>query len=177
MHRREVFKTTNTARLATIALTNAELRLVGRPEDRVQLEGLAAPALRAVLLYPSANARPLTRELAADGPLTLVVPDGNWRQAKKMAANEEQLEPLPHVTLPAGPPSRYTLRTHPDPRFLATLEAIARALGILEGEAVQRRLEELLARKVDRALDRNPSRRLLQSPDAAPPSHAPPSKG
>jgi DTW domain-containing protein YfiP len=56
------------------------------------------------------------------------------------------------VRLPAGPPSRYVLRAHPDAGCLATLEAVARALGILEGAEVRRRLEELLDRFVQRTL-------------------------
>lgn len=151
-HRREVHKTTNTARLVPLALSNAEVRVVGRDEDRRAYEQHAAPHSSALVLYPTPDSRPLTRELALAGPVTLLVPDGNWRQAFKIATKEQALARLPHVHLPDGPPSSYALRTHPEPRYLATFEAIARALGILEGPAVQRALEEVLARKVERTL-------------------------
>jgi DTW domain-containing protein YfiP len=44
------------------------------------------------------------------------------------------------------------LRRHPNPRFLATFEAIARALGILESTEVQARLELVFRLMVKRTL-------------------------
>jgi DTW domain-containing protein YfiP len=44
------------------------------------------------------------------------------------------------------------LRRHTDPRFLATFEAIARALGVLESAAVQARLEHVFHLMVERTL-------------------------
>ena len=152
MHRREVHKTTNTGRLAALALRNVEVRVVGLPEDRVKLDGLAHD--RAALLYPSGDALELAPELAAAGPLTLVVPDGNWRQAFKLAHKEPQLAALRRVRLPDGPPARAILRRHPDGRMLSTFEALARALGVLEGPAVQARLEAWLERKATGVLRR-----------------------
>jgi DTW domain-containing protein YfiP len=46
----------------------------------------------------------------------------------------------------------YRLRHHPDPRFVATFEAVARALGILEGPAVQADLERVFQVVVERML-------------------------
>lgn len=149
-HRREVHKTTNTARLVPLALTNAEVRVVGRPEDRARFADLVQPRHPTVLLYPTPTSRPLTSAFAAHGPLTLVVPDSNWRQAFKMAFKEPELAALEAVHVPDGAPSRYQLRAHPDPRYLATFEAIARALGILEGEHVRHHLERALDLKVER---------------------------
>jgi DTW domain-containing protein YfiP len=151
-HRREVHKPTNTARLVPLALVHSEVRVVGLPEDRARFADFAAPGRTALLLYPTPSSVLLTRELAAARPLTLVVPDGNWRQARKMATHEPALAELPHVHLPAGAASRYRLREHKNPRFLATFEAIARALGVLEGETVQRELERVLDAMVERAL-------------------------
>jgi hypothetical protein len=56
------------------------------------------------------------------------------------------------VSLPAAEPSEYRLRFEPQPGGLATMEAIARALGILEGAPVQRALEQLFRVVVDRTL-------------------------
>ena len=52
------------------------------------------------------------------------------------------------VTLPAGPATRWGLRKEPDPSGLATFEAIARALGYLESDAVRVELESLFERIV-----------------------------
>jgi DTW domain-containing protein YfiP len=59
---------------------------------------------------------------------------------------------MPKVKLPPGPPSEYRLRHSPHRENLSTFEAISRAMGILEGKAVQRTLEELFLKKVERTL-------------------------
>lgn len=153
VHRREVHKTTGTARLVPLTLARGELRAVGLPEDRAQYEGLEEEGRATLLLSPVAGAVPLTRELVGERPATLVVPDGNWRQARRMATNEAPLARLVAVRLPEGPARRFELRKHPQPERLSTFEAIARALGILEGPAVQDELERVLALKVERTID------------------------
>ncbi len=179
LHRREVHKPTNTARMVPIALRNAEVRVVGLPAERARLDNLSpAPAL-ALLLFPSARSVELSRESARElsfgSPITLVVPDGNWRQANKIALHEEALENLPHVRLPAGPESTLRLRANPDPARISTFEAIARALGILEGEAIQRELEHALALKVERTrwTRKPPSREEIESSPYRPGGRAP----
>jgi DTW domain-containing protein YfiP len=57
--------------------------------------------------------------------------------------------------LPRGAPSAYRLRVDAHEAGLATIEAIARAFGILEGERggeVQRALEEIFRAMVERTL-------------------------
>jgi DTW domain-containing protein YfiP len=153
VHRREVHKTTGTARLVPLTLAHGELRTVGLPEDRVQYEGLEEEGRSTLLLSPVAGAVELTRELVGNRPATLVVPDGNWRQARRMATNEAPLARMVAVRLPEGPARRFELRKHPQAERLSTFEAIARALGILEGPEVQQELERILHLKVERTLD------------------------
>jgi DTW domain-containing protein YfiP len=62
-------------------------------------------------------------------PATLVVPDGTWRQARRIRRKLA----LPCVTLPPGAPTEYALRSDAHEGGLATLEAIARALVLLDG--------------------------------------------
>jgi DTW domain-containing protein YfiP len=59
---------------------------------------------------------------------------------------------LPRVTLPSGQETSYLLRHEPKMEGLATMEAIARAFGILEGESVQEELEAIFRIMVDRTL-------------------------
>lgn len=160
MHRREVHKTTSTARLVPLALTNSEICLVGLPEDRVSLGAPAATPRRTLLLFPADDSRELEPRDSSE-LLTLVAVDGNWRQAHKLARRDPALLALPRVHAPPGPPSRYALRKHPDPRFLATFEAIARALGVLEGPAVREQLEALLDAKVARTMSTRPYQRPI----------------
>ena len=85
-------------------------------------------------------------------PVTLIVPDGNWAQAKKAFKREKALHAFPRVKLPLGPPSKYWLRAAPRPEAVSTYEAIARAMGFLEGPEVQARMEAFFDVMVERTL-------------------------
>jgi DTW domain-containing protein YfiP len=116
----------------------------------------ATPGSETLLLFPHAEARPLEDWRGAGRPITLVVPDGTWRQAKKARRRVAGLSDLPCVSLPATGPSAYRLRHAARPNRLATIEAIARALQILEGptagDEIQRRLDHIFRVMVDRTL-------------------------
>lgn len=154
MHVREISLPTNTARLAEAALPNSEIRLRGARDLPMSTEGLVTPERQSILLYPSEEAVELTPEVVArwDRPLNLIVPDGSWRQARKVASREPALHGIPQVKLPPGPPSNYRLRKEPNERSVSTFEAIARALGVIEGPAVQTMLEDLFEMRVERTL-------------------------
>jgi DTW domain-containing protein YfiP len=151
-HRVELHKPTNTGRLAALWLTNVEMRTFGGRHEPFDARELDDPARRVVVLFPSAGARPIEREARDSRPVTLVVPDADWRRAHKLAQREPALTTLPHACVPLDAPSAYRLRKHPDPRYLATFEGILRALGVLEGDAVRRRLEPAFAAFVERLL-------------------------
>ena len=154
MHSSEEVLTSNSARLAVKALSNSELRIHGRKDERMSTVGLAEAVQPALLLYPSANAVELTPDFVArlPGPVTLIVPDANWRQAQRFVRRESALQGIPHVKLPDGPPSEYRLRHQPNDNSLCTLEAIARAIGLLESPQAQAQLETLLNVMVERTL-------------------------
>jgi DTW domain-containing protein YfiP len=82
----------------------------------------------------------------------LIVPDGNWNQAQRMARRDPDARGALHVTLPAGEPSRYQLRRNPREGTLSTLEAIARALALLEGPGLEEPLLDLFDTFVTRSL-------------------------
>jgi tRNA pseudouridine65 synthase len=150
MHHREVSKTTATGPLAVRALSNSTLLVHGARDRPLDLSALHAEGRRVLLLFPSEDARPLTTELLAEDPrpVTLIVPDGNWRQASRAARRIPGMEQAERVLLVAGPPSQYGLRHEPKADGLATFEAIARALGVLESAQAQAQLEALFARMV-----------------------------
>jgi DTW domain-containing protein YfiP len=139
VHRDEARKSTNSGRWAAACLVNSEA-LVRGDEARPGPPLTWPPGARALLLFPHHDAAPLAPP--PDGrPVTLVVPDGTWRQAAKVRARVPGLAGVPCVTLPPGPPPRHRLRGETRPGGLPTFEAIARALGVLEGEPVRRALE------------------------------------
>jgi len=149
---REERQNTNTGRLVPLALANAALCTRDPARGLAQLEELDDPGRRVLLLFPAADAPELAPDARDPRPVTLVVADATWRQARKLVRREPRLAALPRACLPAGAPSHYRLRSHPEAGNLATFEAVARALGILEGAEVRARLERVFAQFVERTL-------------------------
>lgn len=135
-HYVELQKSTNTARLAAIALSSCEVRGRGSPEARAPMPW---PRGRRIVLFPGHGARPLTPEDASDD-LVLLVPDGTWTQAARIARRESSMQSAERVALPGERTSRYALRRNEREGGLCTIEAIAVALGILEGPWVETHL-------------------------------------
>lgn len=155
MHHREWTKPTATGPLALATLSNSELRIQGDQEQPLNLRDLDTAHRRTLLLYPGEEARILSRALLAEDPrpVNLVVPDGNWRQAARMGRRLPGLEHATMVRLPEGPKTGWGVRKENHPEGLATFEAIARALGIIDSLEVQQSLEELFQLMVARTLE------------------------
>lgn len=152
---REARQPTNTGRLVPLALAGGSVRVRGARTPPLRAAEFEDPARRVLLLFPGPGSRLLGERLGEredERPVTLVVPDGTWRAARRMVAREPALAGLERVHLPPGPPSRYRLRSHPDAHCLATFEAVARALGPLEGAEIQAALEQVFAVFVERTL-------------------------
>jgi DTW domain-containing protein YfiP len=154
MHHREWKRPTASAPLLTLAVPNAEIRLRGSKDAPFNDKGIVVPDRRTWLLYPGDNATVLSPDLVQEDPrpVTLVVPDGSWRQASKVSQREPSLAVVPQIVLPDMGPSTYRLRNEPKEGGLSTFEAIARALRILEGEAVYEALDTLFGTMVERTL-------------------------
>ena len=154
MHVHESVRPSNTGRLVPLALANSFVCLRGQKDRRTQTEGMIPPGTQGLVLYPSADSRELNQDYLSPiiTPITLVALDGNWNQASKMAKREPALASLPKVHLAAGPLSQFRLRTQSDPARVCTFEAVARALGVIEGEAVRKTLEDFFIVMVERSL-------------------------
>jgi DTW domain-containing protein len=130
-HYREVTRSSNSGRLAALALPNSELLDHGAPGtpatllDAAMLEGAA-------LLFPGGE--PLS---AANPPAKLIVLDATWSQARRMRRKVRGLERIRTVSIPSAPTDRPRMRASPGEGKVSTIEAIAYALGELEGEAVR----------------------------------------
>lgn len=157
MHWREVTKTTNTGKLASLVLPNSEVRVRGDRNRPMSSEGLVSDDYQSVILFPTADSRELTPDLVAEltsrgRPLHLIVTDGNWRQARKVTTRVNVLRDAPRVRLSLGARSEYQLRHSPHQEKLSTFEAIARALGVIEGPDIQAQMESLFAVTIERIL-------------------------
>ena len=151
---RELRAPTNTGRLASQALHNSIILPHGLPDVRHSVAEHLMPEHETYVLYPDPEARVLLPDFVAqrEQPINLIVPDGNWRQTVKMIRRDPFLRALPTVTLAPGPQSSYRVRHETKAGGLATIEAVARALGVLEGPAVQQALEGVFNLMVDRVM-------------------------
>ncbi|MCA2977292.1 MAG: DTW domain-containing protein [Myxococcaceae bacterium] len=144
-HERESWKSTGTARVAGLALPNLQFADF---DDDPQGVNERLPALDgAALLFPSDAPAPWPAALP-----TLVVIDGTWRQSRRMVTKLPRLQGLPRLELSAPPARVMRLRDTSFEEGRSTLEAIAEALGRLEGEAVSAPLLRLHADYVERVL-------------------------
>ena len=154
VHHRELTRSSNTGVLAVRALVNSEMRVRGEAKGALNLSDLITPQYRTFLLFPSDGAVELDRELVAldRTPIQLIVPDGTWRQARKVHYRHPELKDVPRVKI-AGPNNTiFQLRAQNKPERMVTLQAVAQALGVIEGEGVERALMALYREKVERTL-------------------------
>jgi DTW domain-containing protein YfiP len=147
-HEREAWKSTGTARVALQALTGS--RLLEYSEDGSATDAeLRALNAGAAVLFPDAD--PGAPTVSSDSPPSrLIVLDGTWRQTRRMLKRLPSLAAVPRLVLPAKAEAPLRLRESDDPLGRSTLEAIADALHVLEGEAVSRPLHALHALFVER---------------------------
>ena len=124
-HHWEAFKSTGTARLAGLALSN--LRISDMAAENPEPVRAELAALQdAWLLYPGGSQAPSGQAR----PTTLVVLDGTWRQTRKMLRRLPELSRLPRFSLlnSATAEPRDRLRAAPHEGARSTLESIADAL-------------------------------------------------
>ncbi len=158
LHQLEVGKPTNTGVVAARCLANSAIVHRGRAPDArdavfeddldaqvARIAAAIAPGTRAAFLFPHETAQPLEAwRDADDAPTTLVVPDGTWRQASRARSRLADALGLPCVALSIAGRVGTRLRTAQIPERLATLEALAHALGVLEGAAEGATIEDAL---------------------------------
>lgn len=172
-HPQEDDEVLGTARLVTLTLPNAEIRIgmswasldraLGQEgADRERWAVLAAAklpspphgaVLRAPVMLIDRKGQP--RDLQHHGLKGFVVLDGTWTQAKTLWWRNPWLLKLPRLALTPREPSMYgRLRREPRREWVSTLEAIADALPALgEPEQTRDNLRRLLRTLLQRARD------------------------
>ena len=158
IHQLESLKPTNTGVVAARCLPNSAIVYRGRPPEAggASMTGdaptLSAAGAQRLMLFPHATATPLEDWRGRAEPIALLVPDGTWRQAGRTRTQlAAQLGDIPCVSLPAAPAQK-RLRNSFTTEHLATLEAVALALGILEGPDVERELLRVYRIMTERTL-------------------------
>lgn len=140
-HALEIWKPSNTGRLAALALPNSELHEYGARDREIPL---LEEAPGTCLLFPTPDAHEHVGRVTR-----IIVLDGTWHQARHMAQRIPWLWKMPRMSLTARPRLRMRKALHKE--SMATLEAIAGAVEILEGSAKAQLLFELYDKVVRRA--------------------------
>jgi DTW domain-containing protein YfiP len=135
-HPRERDVPIGTARMATLCLPNSELHVTTSTAESPELaRSLSDPARPAILLSPGEVARDITVD-PPKTPVTLVVVDGTWAQAKKLS-KDPVLRRLPRYAFTPPAPSEYRIRREPEDTYVSTIEALAYTLAALEGRSFE----------------------------------------
>lgn len=154
IHAKEMKRTTNTGLLATRALMNSEVFVRGLKDRPLDLSPSLTNDYDHLLFYPCEGALDISAFMRthAGRPIHLIVPDGNWRQASKVAIRHEELRHLPRVMIQTPNRDVQHLRAETTDVGMATLQAIALAFGVLESPEVEEALTRLYRLKLERTL-------------------------
>lgn len=147
IHHRELQRTTNTGSLAVHALVNSEMYIRGKDREPLDLSSILSSDYESYVLYPSEEALDL-ESLNPSKPVHLIVSDGNWRQAGKLHRRHPELGHLQRVKISEKNLAKYHMRKEHFQDGFSTLEAIAIALGSLEGDHVKAILMDLYQAKL-----------------------------
>lgn len=133
-HPRERDVPVNTARIASLCLPDSELAVgVEWSGSSTLRRALSDPERPAALLYPGPDAVDVERHPPA-GPISLIVVDGTWWQARKLVRANPELAALPRYAFQPRAPSQYRIRAEPQDDYVSTIEALVHVLGVLEGD-------------------------------------------
>jgi DTW domain-containing protein len=127
--------------MAHLALPNSMLRVGVDFSDDRQVTGALDGAY---LLFPGEQASDV-RQLALAEPITLVVVDGTWSQARSLARRTPALAALPRIAFTPRRPSDYRIRRQPADFCVSTIEALAEVLSVLEGRSFDALLDPFRA--------------------------------
>jgi DTW domain-containing protein YfiP len=123
-HLRESYKTTNTARLAALAIQRCTI-IDYLPET---FDESLLDTTESALLFPSEEAPP------KKAPTRLYVLDGTWAQASRMTHKIRALSSMPRVAITAPISITARIRQETKEHQRSTLEAIAMSVAHFDGE-------------------------------------------
>lgn len=136
-HPKELKRSLCTGPLLELCLKRI-IKMVGKvfpdPEEDPALHAqLSEGERQCFLMYPGPETLDVSEIAARPSPVTLILIDARWQQARIMLNRSTWLQGLPRVSLPHQQ-SGYIWRQQPAPGFVSTLEAVSEALNFLEGD-------------------------------------------
>ena len=177
-HPREARKPIGTARMAHLGVSGSRLlvgvRFAGLEAVAPKRDGLAR---RAVVLYPAEDAQDVAALREVADPLTVIVLDGTWWQARKLWRENPWLHALPAYRVNPRAAGRYRIRREPAPHCLSTVEAVAALLDALDGRAdghadLLRPFDAMVEKQLARGAGSTRSPRTHVRPATVPPAPA-----
>jgi DTW domain-containing protein YfiP len=134
LFKKEQFLTSNTAKLSLKSLANSQFHYRGYKDKYLESNFIDEDNYQPLYLFPSEDSTALTKEYLSqfNKPINLIIPDGTWRQAKKVHNRESLLKNIPRVKVNTSKESIYPLRKQKYEYGMCTHEAIAYALELIE---------------------------------------------
>lgn len=146
LFKKEKFLPSNTAIVTSKSLTNTETFIRGNKDSFMNDSFVDSENYHPLYLYPTDDSIELTQDFVSTikKPINLIVPDGTWRQTKKIHKREPLLRDITKVRVTSKNKSIYPLRRQKFDYGLCTHEAIAHALKIIENEVIYEKMIENL---------------------------------
>ncbi|MBF0363288.1 MAG: DTW domain-containing protein [Oligoflexia bacterium] len=162
VHANEWKTVSNTVRILEMLLINKEIYTFADGNQSIHTSWEKLPKIQGskknvAILFPlasvylnvSANVSPDTdapTNAAADTITDLIIPDGNWTNAKRIAKKIHLATGAPFIAIKSDRKSSYRLREQPKENFLSTYEATILAIKYFESDStVQMQIEELFS--------------------------------
>lgn len=156
-HSLEAKRSSNTGRLVGRSLQGATLVDYANPLQPLDFEQLVPE--NTWLLYPTLGAK-VPEKL----PKRLIVLDGSWSQARKMAQRIAPLRSLPCLALPPPTQALPRMRKGAKPEQMSTAESVIAALRVMKQWQAADHLERLLRELVHRFSVPSRQGRAMQKP-------------
>lgn len=142
--RKEMLLPSNTAHVALKSLVNSQFFERGHINQDLPEDFVCHQNYTPLYLFPSDDADELSSDLirSLKKPVHLIIPDGTWRQAKKVHRREPRLKNISQIKISPSHKSIYPLRRQKFTGGLCTYEAMAEALKVIEGEDIYQKVME-----------------------------------
>ena len=147
MHRKELFKPTNTGRLIVDVFPGTSAFLWNRLEAPEELENiLKDPNRSCFVVFPADGTENCTRHVVQEIPpsakkTTLILLDGTWKQCSRMIGLSRWLDDVPCLSLPESLVRSYAVRDSGRDHRFSTAEAAISCLRLAQEETSARILQ------------------------------------
>lgn len=137
LHESEPSRPTTTSKIILNTIQNTQAYLWKRNEPPLELiQQIEDKNTDAWLLFPADREELKVRQqeikLNTGHETLIIVPDGTWKEVRKIVRKSPWLDQLPLLAFDPKTPSRYDLRRNPDPDHLCTAETVIELLKLCD---------------------------------------------